>query len=195
MVCLFYNISLTNINPDVGYFPTHFKSMVILVSACICSPHSQLTFPEPQVYEEHSTFRGRLRDTAREIVKQHYALFPPSDPNSPVLTQRERRTYTAERVAELLDHGGRFLQNGMDEQVSTSQSCITLRPLVNQHLQGSTNNLTHPALDALCFEFFYSSDDSLGTLFPQEFQTFPEESYVLACTVVRGSCCLHYGTI
>lgn len=66
-----------------------------------------------------------------------------------------------------------------------SRAHIIPLPLADQLFQGSTNNLTHPALDALCCEFFYSSDDSLGTLFPQEFQSVPEESYALACTVVR----------
>lgn len=83
------------------------------------------------MYEEHSTFRGRLRDTAREIVKQHYKLFPVSDPNSPVLSQRARRNYTASRVAELLDKGGQFLQNGVDEQVSMSRAHIIPLPLAD----------------------------------------------------------------
>lgn len=119
MVCFHCIIASTqtNFNFDIGYFPKYFKSMASLVSAYLCSHPRKLTSSKPQVYEEHSTFRGRLRDTAREIVKQHYKLFPPSDPNSPVLTQNARRAYIAQRVAELLDNGGEFMQNGVDEEV------------------------------------------------------------------------------
>ena len=35
--------------------------------------------------------------------------------------------------------------------------------------QGHTNNLAHPALSGLIIDFFYSSDSSVGQLFPKVF--------------------------
>ncbi|KAF8836645.1 hypothetical protein BDN67DRAFT_983788 [Paxillus ammoniavirescens] len=56
----------------------------------------------------------------------------------------------AQITKDLLENGDTFLKNGTDDK-------------------GHTNNLAHPALGGLIIDFFYTSPNALGTLFPKVF--------------------------
>ena len=56
------------------------------------------------------------------------------------------------------------------------------------HVQNCTNNFTHPAIAQLCEQFYYSTPNQLGILFPKEFKDkVPEMAAALAATAVSST--------
>ncbi|KAF8336051.1 hypothetical protein F5887DRAFT_920940 [Amanita rubescens] len=118
------------------------------------------------MFNDASTFRGRLKDKARIAVKRFFedTITPPFD----VCGQAEYYAIVATNVAETIK-SPTFLQGDKDEQ-------------------GRISNYSHPALKYACQEFFYgtggSSSDCLYDLFPAEFIDVPIRSLALASTAI-----------
>ena len=56
------------------------------------------------------------------------------------------------------------------------------------YVQGRTNNISHPAIPALIWKFFYTGPDSLAALYPEHFsEEVPDRAIALAMTCVSIS--------
>lgn len=68
-----------------------------------------------QIYQEGSTFRGTLKTKAREIARDKYPLWPPSDWEGGQ-NQLEYYEYVQNAAEKLIDTND-FLHHGEDENV------------------------------------------------------------------------------
>jgi hypothetical protein len=101
----------------LGYYPEYYDDMCTLV--CIFTVAVVLLTIDTfslQVYQEGSTFRSKLKDMARDIVKNHYSIFSGLEECD---NQHEEAASIVNIVKKLLDDGF-FLQNGKDANVSVS---------------------------------------------------------------------------
>ncbi|KIM72926.1 hypothetical protein PILCRDRAFT_15692 [Piloderma croceum F 1598] len=117
------------------------------------------------VFEEGSTFCAALKAKAREVTKNKYDLWPPSDWD--VGNQAEFYQYVQQAAGDFLA-GSKFLHCGQCEN-------------------GRSNNFNHPAVEELYTNFFFGSPDALGVAFPEEFRDGLDISLALVCAALHCS--------
>ncbi|KAF8805695.1 hypothetical protein BYT27DRAFT_7339642 [Phlegmacium glaucopus] len=111
------------------------------------------------VFNEHSTFRQKLKRVAQRIISLKYTnlLCPPEFEGG---NQQEEYDLVIHAVNEALTQG-RFLRGGEDEN-------------------GKCKNIAHPAISTTIHQFFYADNDCLANLFPEDFeQTVPDHVIAL----------------
>lgn len=114
------------------------------------------------------SWRSTIKGKARDVVTQPYDI------------GKHRTEEENQRKAVALIKGVRFLRDSVDDEVH----CMPAIPICLHFLQGSTNNMAHPALAMLITEFFYRPS-SLCTVFPEVFShEVPRVAVCLAATAV-----------
>ncbi|KAG6904058.1 hypothetical protein DXG01_012864 [Tephrocybe rancida] len=118
------------------------------------------------VFQEGSTFRGKLKTLSKAIVveeyKNHFDV-----PAFNVGNQEEFHYLVACQVKAVLKDGV-FLCHGIDDQ-------------------GRCNNIAHPAIGRIIIEFYYISDTGLARKFPAEFKkTIPLKALALVLTCIHN---------
>lgn len=98
------------------------------------------------------------------------------------ISPEEFKKRVEKKVAGLLE-SGMFMRNGMDSQVCQINSFIQNELM---WFQGHTNNLSHPALAAVCKSMLYGKG-KLASLFPDFNKEVPERAVALAATVVSAT--------
>ncbi|KIJ57495.1 hypothetical protein HYDPIDRAFT_35056 [Hydnomerulius pinastri MD-312] len=107
-------------------------------------------------WEDHRNWQSALKKKARNYVTQRYQWDSQNHPE-----------INAKIAKDLLANSGRFLKNGTDDQ-------------------GRTNNLAHPALVGLIIDFFYTSPNTVGTLFPKVFTNeVPRVAVAISATALK----------
>ncbi|KAF8799595.1 hypothetical protein BYT27DRAFT_7217631, partial [Phlegmacium glaucopus] len=118
------------------------------------------------VFNEHSTFRQKLKRVAQRIISLKYTnlLCPPEFEGG---NQQEEYDLVIHAVNEALTQG-RFLRGGEDEN-------------------GKCKNIAHPAISTTIHQFFYADNDCLANLFPEDFeQTVPDHVIALVMTTIQN---------
>ncbi|EDR09746.1 uncharacterized protein LACBIDRAFT_326329, partial [Laccaria bicolor S238N-H82] len=120
------------------------------------------------VFEEGSTFRGRLKTMGRTSVLRFYS----KDLDPLVENQGQLESDIVANANRLLSiRDSEYLKGGKDAN-------------------GKTNNFSHPCIRALCIEFFYTGNDCLAHHFPDNFKdSVPELCMVLVMTCITN--CIH----
>ncbi|KAF8871277.1 hypothetical protein CPB84DRAFT_1855089 [Gymnopilus junonius] len=118
------------------------------------------------VFQEASTYCGRLKTACVELVKRHYKHYFFPDCN--IDNQEQLQAVITDNVEHLLDDSNEYHQNGKDRE-------------------GCTNNLAHPCIRDLCIEFYYGlGKDSLARQHPEAFSTtIPEYAVAIAITCIE----------
>ncbi|KAH9011811.1 hypothetical protein EDB84DRAFT_1444976, partial [Lactarius hengduanensis] len=116
------------------------------------------------VLNDGSTYRGRMKNVAREVVKKCFSK--ELEPRLDFGHNCEQEQVISEAVQAII-RGSRFLR----------------RPELDENQR--TENFAHPAIIELCKRFYYSSkSDCLSNLFPDHFARLPVSALAMACTCV-----------
>ncbi|KIM78574.1 hypothetical protein PILCRDRAFT_90534 [Piloderma croceum F 1598] len=133
------------------------------IKDCYCPEYKEMLI---LLYKEGSAFHDALKIKAQQVVADKYDLEPDWIGG---FGQAEFYGYVSRRAQEYIKSFS-FLHYGEDDQ-------------------GRKNYFNHPALEALCIDFYYSSADSLGVLFPEEFRdSLPHKLLALAAAAKREIC-------
>lgn len=104
--------------------------------------------------------------------------------------QLEEYSLIETQVKAILKNG-LFLRNGYDHNVSPILFDRLL--LLILLLQNRTNNLSHPAIEELCVQFYYYDKNGLARIFPDDFKNeVPDHAVALAMTCVSVSIYLRH---
>ncbi|KAF9235104.1 hypothetical protein BU15DRAFT_78336 [Melanogaster broomeanus] len=110
------------------------------------------------LWEDLTNRRSAIKKRARTFVTERYEW--DSD---------KRPSVNSEIALQLLENGGAFHRDGVDEH-------------------GRTNNLAHPALKGLVLDFFYTGPNSVGAMFPEVFRhEVPRPAIALAVTALKAA--------
>lgn len=129
-----------------------------------------------QVFNIGSTWRGRMKKLAREIVRHRYAQDLTADIT--VGNQLEEYGIIRNKVQKLL-HDAVFLRGGKDRQVGCIK--VFIIQLYYDFFQGKTANFGHPAIKELCTRFYYKECSLGGQWFRG---SIPVHAIILASTCV-----------
>ncbi|KAH9040937.1 hypothetical protein EDB85DRAFT_1886607 [Lactarius pseudohatsudake] len=117
------------------------------------------------VLNDGSTYRGRMKNVAREVVKKCFSK--ELEPRLDFGHNCEQEQQVISEAVQAIIRGSRFLR----------------RPELDENQR--TENFAHPAIIELCKRFYYSSkSDCLSNLFPDHFARLPVSALAMACTCV-----------
>ncbi|KAJ7021903.1 hypothetical protein C8F04DRAFT_1189504 [Mycena alexandri] len=162
---LFEDLLNGHLYPD---FDRLLPKIIVWLTDAISYCEEELGLIEPEgIWEEYqadmakliwnfcSTFRGRCRDIARDVVPVVYKIRPTADDFEGGFGQAEFADKMKDNIEKLLnDHS--FLKDGVDDK-------------------GRTNNMMHPAISELIFRIVHKSEDCLATALPERFGIYTGE--------------------
>ncbi|KAH9010156.1 hypothetical protein EDB85DRAFT_2161766 [Lactarius pseudohatsudake] len=119
------------------------------------------------VLNDGSTYRGRMKNVAREVVKKCFSK--ELEPRLDFGHNCEQEQQVISEAVQAIIRGSRFLR----------------RPELDENQR--TENFAHPAIIELCKRFYYSSkSDCLSNLFPDHFARLPVSALAMACTCISN---------
>ncbi|KAH9021266.1 hypothetical protein EDB85DRAFT_2152552, partial [Lactarius pseudohatsudake] len=117
------------------------------------------------VLNDGSTYRGRMKNVAREVVKKCFSK--ELEPRLDFGHNCEQEQQVISKAVQAIIRGSQFLR----------------RPELDENQR--TENFAHPAIIELCKRFYYSSkSDCLSNLFPDHFARLPVSALAMACELV-----------